>query len=108
MKSSVNTVGSYDRGATNGVYNEHGVVRVGTINETARFFGVPPYRLRSDIKSGKLKCIVCGRKYLLNYAVVQEYLMGEYLQTTQAAVSNATSTYQPNVSTKGKKIPAIF
>lgn len=92
------------------LFNDNGTVKVDSIGRTAEFFHVSAYRLREDIRRGKLRCIICGkRKVLLNFVVVYMYLQGEYLTENIKAVDDqARTSYQPIQPKGAKTIPPIF
>lgn len=45
-----------------------------TIEKTAEMTGITKYRLRELCKSGKIVCILCGNKYLINVDRLIDYL----------------------------------
>lgn len=52
---------------------------MGTISESSKAFGVTEYALRKWIHNGDLPAVKIGKKFLINFAVLEKFLKGESL-----------------------------
>lgn len=52
-----------------------------TIKETAEFFNLPVYFVRSKVNSGEVVSVRAGKKFLVNIEMFSRFLNGEYKST---------------------------
>ena len=88
--------------------NASGLPKVGTIAQAAKDFSLPPYSIRTWVKTGAIPAVRSGRKIFINYNVLAAFLEGSCLPHEPEAPTTKYSAYVPATSSKGTKMPPIF
>lgn len=87
--------------------NASGLPKVGTIAQAAKDFSLPPYSIRTWVKTGAIPAVRSGRKIFINYNVLAAFLEGSNIQSEPEVQSPKYTPYVPTASSKGK-MPPIF
>ena len=88
--------------------NASGLPKVGTIAQAAKDFSLPPYAIRTWVRSGTLPAVRSGRKIFINYNALAAFLEGSCLPHEPEAPTPKHTGYVPAIHTKGTKMPPIF
>lgn len=85
----------------------NGLPKVGTIAQAAKDFSLPPYSIRTWVRTGVLPAVRSGRKIFINYNVLAAFLEGTCL-SHEPEVTATKYTQNLSAHPKGNKMPPIF